>query len=221
MTTPRSLAQFIDAIGEAPRPIGVQLGGMIRLLASTSHEGVILLGGNSALWVLPWVLDALQPGTRVVTLVDPAHASRITKLGRLVDSDLRLAIRVQDLPSFLADMGDQKFDLIVDLDAEATAEAEQAQLLPFGSLIRADVQDLDNKDCVDLILHGAEGEVLGQVVKPRPVTLRRKGGRKARLSRQDDMAPGSSTFAEKGGFASAMSDAVLEAIDHLDGAQPK
>lgn len=186
---PRKLDAFLDALGDAPGVLSRSLLDQVRVMAATSNEGVVLLVGPSALWLIPWAMDALQPGTRVVALVEPGLEGLVTKLGPLVQDDLRLALRVQNAPSFLADMDDQKFDLIVDVDEAVSLEAALKQIFTFGSLIlgRRTSTAVDAKDAVSLEFLDDDGTLSGQLIKPRPATLRRRGGRKNRIA---DREPG-------------------------------
>lgn len=181
---PRKFEAFQAVLGEAPGHLSLALLNQARIMSATSNEGVILLIGPSALWLVPWVMDALQPGTRVVALVEPGNELLAERLGPLLQDDLRLAVRVQGAESFLADMGEQKFDLIVDVDAAARLEYCLNQLLAFGSLILGNERpvQVDDKECLSGELFGFDGSYAGQVIKPRPASLRRRGGRKTRIA---------------------------------------
>ena len=186
---PRKLDAFLSALGDAPGVLSRSLLDQVRVMAATSNEGVVLLIGPSALWLVPWAMDALQPGTRVVALVEPGQEALVQQLGPLVQDDLRLALRVQDAASFLADMDDQKFDLIVDTDSSVPVDTAMKQIFTFGSLIlgRSTAASVDPKDAVSLELADEQGAFSGQLIKPRPATLRRRGGRKNRIA---DREPG-------------------------------
>ena len=105
---PRKLEAFAEVLGKAPGFLTSALADQVRIMSATSNDGIVLLLGTSSLWLIPWAMDALQPGTRVVVVVEPDAQPLVARLGALVQDDLRLAIRIHESNSFLTDMVEQK-----------------------------------------------------------------------------------------------------------------
>ncbi len=116
---PKHLQPVIDAqaaAGSLPPTEEQQalstLGPLLRALVSSVTEGLILeLDGGHGL-LTAWLQDGLHYDIPLV-IIDPDRA-RLARTESHLYPDLRLAYHAQSGGTFLADMSDKRFDLIVD-----------------------------------------------------------------------------------------------------------
>jgi predicted O-methyltransferase YrrM len=121
---PRATALRIRAALKAngcAREISTDIGSMARALAGSKTAGNFLCIGAGAGEVGGWVLDAMDHSSGLVALVQDADEAAV--LRRELDRDLRASVHLQDAESFLVDVREHRFDLIVDLVADEHSRA--------------------------------------------------------------------------------------------------
>jgi len=159
-----------------------RVGRVLRVLAATRTNGVVLQVGVHALEYAPWIIDGMDITTRLILNVDgPAPSEQLQPLFR---TDLRVTLHHQDTRQFLGDVARHRFDLIV-LDPSAASDeilSACLQVLDSGGLLviigdggdPADAGVFSNCHVVSL----GELTIVAQVAPHSKPT--RKGGRSAR-----------------------------------------
>ena len=93
-------------------PVPDAFGALAAALAAAKPGATVLCFGYGAIETSAWLLSGIDLSSRLVTVVsrpeitDRAHAA--------LGGDLRLTVHAQDTENFLRDVGDHRFDLIVD-----------------------------------------------------------------------------------------------------------
>jgi hypothetical protein len=117
---PRANGSRIRAALEAQgceRELSAEIKSLARALAASKKAGSFLCLGSGAGEIGAWVLDAMDYSSGMVALVQDADEAAV--LEREFDRDVRASVHLQDPESFLIDVRAHRFDLIVDLIAEA------------------------------------------------------------------------------------------------------
>lgn len=97
--------------------ISPEIGCMARALAASKRAGAFLCIGAGAGEIGAWILDAMDYSSGLVMLVQDSGEAAV--LEREFDRDVRASVHLQDAEPFLIDVRAHRFDLIVDLIAEA------------------------------------------------------------------------------------------------------
>jgi hypothetical protein len=99
------------------REFSPEISSMARALAASKRAGSFLCLGAGAGEVGAWILDAMDYASGLVALVQDRGEAAV--LEREFDRDVRASVHLQDAESFLIDVRAHRFDLIVDLIADA------------------------------------------------------------------------------------------------------
>jgi len=97
--------------------ISPEIGCLARALAASKRAGSFLCIGGGAGEIGGSILDAMDYSSGLVALVQDEREAAV--LERELDLDVRASVHRQDAESFLVDVRAHRFDLIVDLIADA------------------------------------------------------------------------------------------------------
>jgi len=86
-------------------------GAMIRTLAATTPNGVILALGTDHPESAIWLLDGMDITTRLVVLVEDRE--HVAGVNRDLTDDIRLAVHAQHVDDFLADIKSHRMDMVL------------------------------------------------------------------------------------------------------------
>lgn len=123
------LCETLSAQGDGPA-VTVEVGEVIRVLSASRPGGVFLCVGDGAGESGTWVLDGMDLSSRLVVVVEDAHAA--DTLRAVFGDDLRITVHVQEAVAFLGDVRDHRFDLITDLSREQSPRLTELELGRLG-----------------------------------------------------------------------------------------
>lgn len=129
---PEACLRLRDSRVDKPT-VSMAVGELLRVLAASRPGGVFLCLGHDAGEAGAWIVDGMDLASRLVIVVE--NSVRADKLREVIDDDLRVTVHVQDMPAFLADVHDHRFDLIAELNpnpAGALANLSLARLALGG-----------------------------------------------------------------------------------------
>lgn len=196
LRAPKSYERLCEArpAGAGAPAVTRPLGELMRVLSASRPGGVFLCVGDGAGEAGAWTLDGMDLSSRLVVVVEDAHAAEA--LRTVFGDDLRVTVHAQDAADFLGDVRDHRFDLITDVGTRGSArlaalelgrlapgaffmtrqsDSALAEMLAAGDAAAA----LDPADFTLTHLPGELGVTLLSRRTPRPAA-RRRGGRRSR-----------------------------------------
>ena len=187
MTPPRGFEDWLttlhaSGIGETFQH---HIGAMLRVWAGTKNGAVCLASGREAMPYVHWLQDGMTMNSRLIVHSEAAEISNL--VSPHFSTDIRVATHTQDLASFLDDIEEHKFDLIVvDVNDQSPDTgstvlqrlAEQGMLLAVGIAV---TQSPLIKECADAyFLSQTDEHDKGVIASKKSIQHRavRRGGRR-------------------------------------------
>ena len=191
VVSPRGFQNWLNELAKHDIGSGfrVDVASQLRVHAGTSIGGVILSAGRQVIPYVDWIQDGMSMSSRLILHTESEKTAELIR--PRYSTDIRIATHVQDLSSFLSDIEEHRFNLIVmdadDVGGDGIAEirervGEQGLLVGIGSAgsLASLIQDLEGTH-----FHCALGKTAHCAAFARKGLqhrVSRRGGRRGRAS---------------------------------------
>lgn len=110
---PRGFQNWLNEleIHDIGRSFRIDVASQLRVHAGTRTGGVILSAGRQAIPYANWMQDGMSMSSRLILHTESETTAELVR--PRYSTDIRIAIHVQDLSSFMSDIEEHHFDLIV------------------------------------------------------------------------------------------------------------
>ena len=118
---PRGFQNWLNELAshDIGKDFRIDVASQLRVHAGTRIGGVILSAGRQVIPYVSWIQDGMSMSSRIILHTESETTAELVR--PQYATDIRIATHVQDLSSFLSDIEEHRFDLIV-MDVDDVGE---------------------------------------------------------------------------------------------------
>ncbi len=117
MSPPYKLPDYLQQLQSLglPHEYDETLAQQLRLQASVKSGGIIFISGTDCMVYAPWIADGMSMATRLLVHIESSDELPFAyqDLKLLFDQDIRIAAHIQNTDSFMQDLSQYQFDLML------------------------------------------------------------------------------------------------------------